>query len=518
MKILSRSALLALSVSMAPFAAQALTADDLLAVQNEMVRRMGFTPLGTIARDADGIRMVDSGARMVLPFDWGEIAWGFGPIPLTEEADGSVLQHWDGGLELNLEYRPRPQGAKPGMADPRYRAGFTLTGNGMTSRASGTPDAVTLESKAALVEFTLSRIDMPGVAQNGDRSELVMSLQDWDSRITMTGFTPDNTGTARFESTDSTALVATRYAFNMDGMTDNGATAQEDVQNAITFDLPAATPELRSIGTALRAGLALAATSTTSATQNESTTRDQSGQTRMRQSSDGGTSRVGFDAATGLTMAATSANNSFDFTDSYSGVGNLALTLENLGLDIAVPLMANGEREKAHFAIDITNLRGTSDALWFTDLPEAFATEPFTFALTLGADYEPLQDLTDLGQFFDMFDLPDILRMYDFGIDRLETGYGEARLTGAGRLSWGLYGAIMNNDMPNPKGQATFTLTGAYALLNRLGQAGAVPAEFLTAARGAVAAFGQAKGPDEVQSTIGLGPNGFTINGAPAPF
>ena len=511
-----RRTALALLLSTAPIAAQALTADELLAVQNEMVARMGLTPAGRIDRSEGALRMVDAGARAALPFDWGEIAWAFGPIPLTEEG-GDVLQHWDDGITVTFEYRPRPGGVKPGMKDPRYSATFTLSGSDVTSRASGTLDAVEITTTAAQLDMALTGLSGFEPAATLTGNTLAITLQDWANTLTLTGFTPANTATARMESRDSAALIATRYNFGDGEFLENGASAQEGVSNSMVLDLPAA-GSTTGLGAALRAGLAFRLDTASQSGQSDGTTRDSIGTSRYRQTTGETTSHLGVDAVAGLVVGAKLADLAMTVEDAQMGPEALAVTLEGAMFDLAAPFMANGAREKSHLSFDIVNLRGLTDSLWFADLPEAFAAEPFTFAITLGADYEPLVDLTDIGGFFDMIEIPDILRIYDFGIDALDTGYAEARLTGAGRLSFGLYGAILNDDIPNPKGQATFTLSGAYALLNRLGQAGAVPPEFLTMARGAVAAFGQAKGPDAVESTIGLGPNGFTVNGAPAPF
>lgn len=523
---LTQVSALALALAL-PATAQALTADDLLAVQNNLISRLGFTPMGRIDREGESLQLVDTGGRMILPFDWGEIGWSFGPIDLVEEGD-AVLHHWDGDLAITLEYRPRPQGLKPGMEDARYTTSFALTAQDYVSRATGTPEEMTFTSQASMVEARVTSADWwallsPAIPSDEPKPasgapQLTIGLQDWTGTLVLSGFTEANTGTATFTSTDSAALVSSQYALTTAGTTESGASMQQDVENTLSLALPATPALTTGLGASLRAGLAFAASSQATAGQSDSTSRGSDIDNTYRQSAGLTTSHLGLDAAKGLTLDMQTEALDFTITDMWISEEPLVTTIGRAGFALALPLMANGQREEAVLALDLTDMRSDISPLFGRDLPEALTDQPFTFGLTLGADYEPLSDLTDFGGFIDVLEQQDILRAYDVGIDRLELRYGEASLTGAGRVGWGLNGAVMGEGMPNPKGRATFTLTGAFALLNRLDKDELLPAEYLTLARGAVAAFGIAKGHDMLESTIVLGPDGFEINGNPAPF
>lgn len=539
--ILSRLSYFALALALPatlsatlPAAAQALTAQDVLDVQNNLISRLGFTPMGRLEDGPQGLQMVDTGGRMVLPFDWGEIGWHLSPFTL-QEADEAVLVTWEEDLLITLNYRPRPQGQKPGMGDPDITTRFAITAQDYTSRVTGSAADMVITSQAALYEARLvdAAWSMPPLAAPPSggkpaaaRPQIALSLQDWVGQMRLTGFTEDNDGTATLASTDSAALMATNYAFSDMGVTTSGASAQEDATSSLSLSLPA-TPMVQSgLGASLRAGFALHSTTSTGATHSDSTTQGNGldgmvgadADSHYRQTTATSAANISLDAAGGLRIAADSDSLFFSLRDMWISDTPIETTIAQAGFALALPVMANGQREQASLTLDLTELRTDASPFFGRDMSEAFTHEPFTFGLTLGADYEPLVDLTDMGGFIDVLESDGLVRAYDFGIDRLDLRYGEASLTGGGRLSWGWRGAVLGENFPNPKGSLTFTLSGAYALLTRLGQENLLPPAMLSAARGAVAAFGQAKGPDVVESTITLGPDGFTINGVPAPF
>ena len=523
--ILSRLSLFALALAL-PASAQALTAEDVLEVQNNLITRLGFTPSGRLESAPQGMQLVDTGGRMVRPFDWGEIGWQLSPFILTEDGDG-ILIRWDDDLRVTLNYRPRPHGEKPGMGDADITTTFAITAQDYISRATGSAADIVITSQAALYEARLvdaAWIEAPlapppaGDKPANTHPQIALSVQDWAGEMRLTGFTAANEGTATLSSTDSAVLVATRYAFTHAGITDSGASAQEDLASSFALTLPA-TPAIRSgFGPSLREGLAFTATTTSGASQSDSTTRGPDADSQYRQTTGAGEATFHLDAAQGLSLAGQTENLLFALRDMWITDDPVETTIGQAAFALALPFMANGQREQATLSLDLAEMRSDTGPLFGRDLAAAFTREPFTFGLTLGADYEPLVDLTDMGGILDVLESDGLLRAYDFGIDRLDLRYGEASLTGGGRLSWGWRGAILGVDFPNPKGSVTFTLTGAYALLTRLGQENLLPPAMLSAARGAVAAFGRAKGPDVVESTIALGPDGFTINGVPAPF
>ena len=213
----------------------------------------------------------------------------------------------------------------------------------------------------------------------------------------------------------------------------------------------------------------------------------------------------------GLTLG----TDAFDIRAIYGGIGSgMEATLGRMDFRMEMPLMPTPDDQNMSLGFVIENVAPSDGALALLGL-NGFSGETVDFRLRLGAGGRWLRDLETIEE---DDDAP--IDLGSFALEEAFLRIGEARLTGAGDMAFA-GGSILSQsgDVPDGDGSFVFDLIGGEALLNRLGEAGLVPADQLFVARMMMGAVGQSVGTDHLRSEITLrSGQDPLINGMPIPF
>ena len=213
----------------------------------------------------------------------------------------------------------------------------------------------------------------------------------------------------------------------------------------------------------------------------------------------------------GLTLG----TDAFDIRAIYGGADSgMEATLGRMDFRMEMPLMPTPDDQSMSLGFLIENVAPSDGALALLGL-NSFSGETVDLRLRLGAGGRWLRDLETIE---DSDDAP--IDLGSFALEEAFVRIGEARLTGGGEMAFA-GGSIMSqtSDVPEGDGSFVFELIGGEGLLNRLGDAGLVPADQLFVARMMMGALGQSVGTDHLRSEITLRAGQEPlINGMPVPF
>jgi hypothetical protein len=198
-------------------------------------------------------------------------------------------------------------------------------------------------------------------------------------------------------------------------------------------------------------------------------------------------------------------------------VGGLPLPLEaSVGrttFGMTMPLMRTGAPAPVNLTMGLRDVV-LSDVLWGLFDPQGLIPrDPATIAIDLEGTATVLSDMADLSA------TPEALSMLEgppaelnsLRINELEVTMGGAQLLGTGAATFDNSSLI-----PMPVGRVNLSLTGGFALLDRLAALGVVPAEQVGMVRMMSGMFARPTGPDALASEIEfVEGGGILINGFP---
>lgn len=491
-----------------PVAAQ-ITADDLWHSDTAILAALGVTPTGTLQRDGSVVTVTGAGGTWAMPLGSGQITWRLGDFTLAEQADGSVLTEIGAGLDMTFDLTIA---ASPGFSVTGW---LHLSATGFERRSEGTPAAITTTTRAEALTVDLTELRSPDLG-SGTEVTAFFLLEGLDSVATVT-----HDGKIGIESQSDTARLITDVGFAAEGMGSRDVGEYLGTSSTLSLALPTTPLDPLNLGPALRNGLSLRAEGTSGAMRAQNVSRGYGGEllSDERQTIGGTTQSFWLNAQDGIGFRVGATDISYKMMQSWLGAGDLGATLDALGFDLRLPLLAGQGRQTAQLGVDVAGLRLGSEVFGLMDLPGEVFDRPGDFAIALRADYEPVVDLTDVmavGRMIDNGESP--LTLFGLGLENLTARWDGAELTGSGAVGWDADGEPLTEFMAPPQGEATFDMVGAYAVLDRLSRSGALPSEALLAARGALAGFGRPVGEDHLRSVVEIGPDGMRVNGAPVPF
>lgn len=190
------------------------------------------------------------------------------------------------------------------------------------------------------------------------------------------------------------------------------------------------------------------------------------------------------------------------------------VTLAESGLGFEMPVAATKTFEDLRLSLDLVGL-AVDDALWdLFDAGQRLPRDPLTFQLALSGKARALIDLFDPEEQADLPPGTPPLEVSELSLDRLNIDALGLQVTGAGSF------ALDNNDLesfaplPRPEGRLEVQINGLNQLLDTVVAMGLIPEAELMAPRMMMGMFARSTGPDQMETTLEVLPNGqVTVNG-----
>lgn len=491
-----------------PLAAQ-ITADDVWNSQTAVLTAMGVTPSGTLSRDGSTVTVTGAGGTWGMPMGLGQITWRLGDFTLSEQEDGTVLTGIGEGLALTFDVTVAES---PGLS---VTGNLRIAAEDFLRRSEGTPGAITTTTSAAALSVDLAELRSPDIGPGTEVTAFFL-LEGFDSVVTVT-----HDGKIAVENRSHTDRLITDVGLAADGFGSRDVGEFLDTGSTMAVTLPQIPLDPMNLGPALRNGLSLQVDASSGQMRSQTVARgfDDEIVSDERQTVGGATQSLWLTAQDGIGFRIGATDIGYKMLNPWLGSGDVGATLDSVGFNLRLPLLAGQGRQTAQLGFDVAGLRLGREVFGLLDLPGEVFDRPGDFGLALRADYEPTVDLTDVmtvGTMLDNGESP--LTMFGIALETLVARWDGAELTGTGAAGWDADGEPLTEFMAPPQGEATFDMTGAYAVLDRLAQSGSLPGDALMGARAALAGFGRPVGEDHLRSVISVGAEGFLVNGAPLPF
>lgn len=483
--LLAAASLLALAAG----PAAALTGPELWADWQETMARLGGT-LTAEAEERDGDRLVLRRVAVEQTIAGSSSDTVYGDVTLIDQADGSVRVEYPERMSIRTETQVEGQSAT--MELEMVSEGVELV--------------VRDEGEARVY-------DMRGARFAYDVADVTSGLED--DPVTMSAAMTDFTSTTRIEGEDA-------YAADFDG----GLTIDVTQAGAEPFTFAYATDSLSGemTGTipdmAAMAGEEIPDLSALGLEYDMDFAHEGSTLTVSAQTPDGALSIDGSAASGGVRagMSATALDYEVRSTEAaYTVVPpglplpvNLSVAESRSGLSFPIAPGEDGAAQPFGLTTVLRDL-AIDDALWsLFDPTGQLPRDPATMVIALEGEADVLYSLFDP----EMSGNPQPPFMpVSLNVTEVLVSAVGAELRAAGAMTFP--GGVEN---PQPEGEVTVELDGAYGLLDKLVALGFVPPQQVAIVRGMAGAVAEQVGDDQLRSVLGFGPGGVTANGLPLPF
>jgi len=505
-RLLSTTALLGL----APQAFAAVTPEDVWASQSALFEATGAEVTATLARNGAALAVSDIRVNYILPFDVGNIAVDMGSMSLIDNGDGSVTLDYASESELTLSGRITIEGDTLS-----FGATLSLSMTDFTGVATGNPADVTLVQSVGMTEITLINVFADEVPEVDD-FDIAMYVSVSDSQST----TRVQAGDALTITTSASAgQTITDFSFSIPdiGLVTKSVNAISGTVTETTLTIPGTPINIMDFSQALRDGLSLTATNSSSGTQAQNVTMmDGTIMSDQSQTVAASTQTLSFDQS-GLMMSGSATDAALNLNEPDVIPFPIDIGIAEIGLDLTLPVNASDQPQDMGFGLNLTGI-SINDGIWeLFDGGNALPRDPATLRYTIGGAVLLKTDLLDFETLIPMLQdevIPVELRSLTMS-DLLISALG-AQLTGSGRFTFDNSDLVSFGGMPRPQGEATFELTGANALLDKLGAMGLIPAAELAMPRMMMGMFAQVVGDDHYETTVVVdAQGGITANGVP---
>ncbi len=481
-----------------------ITADDVWANTTAYYAATGGTLTADLTRDGSNVFVENTSLTYTFPYDFGRVVVGLPPMTMVEETDGTVTQKLPKTFKLGVSLQDMPD------IGGDFALHSTITQEGFTATASGTPGDITYQRRASAFA---AAVDVDMDRGFGDAFFLTFNFTG-DAYGQKTRITEGELITVTLESTTD----AMRYTYQSDegyGYRTEGRGVYEASVGRATMALPAGGSDITNLAPAFAAGLLIDVASTTAGSLDETSTyadnqlissdstKTGPGQTTMRLSADG---ISGFGDVQDVEVG-------FQMQDIFDLDVNVAM--EQITARYGFPLMAAEGPQPMSFAMtldDVTLNDGTWDLF---DADRAIPRDPMRLELDLAGDLLLGVDLVNFIGLEDAFNGPDM----PIGIEKLTLNALNLIMAGVTADGSGAF-RFDNTDLetfdgfPRPEGSAEINVTGANALLDTLVDAGLVPQSEVGMGRMMLGMFTRPTGDDALSSKLEINPDGeVRVNG-----
>jgi hypothetical protein len=475
-----------------------LTAEDVWQSWRGQLEQLGYEVTGTPQADGDGLAIADFGLAQDLPDEGGRIEMRMGRIGMTETGDGTVEVIYPPAMPLAIAVTPED--------DEPLTAVLTLSHDGLSIVASGTPDAIDYAFGARSL-----RIGIGEVTVGGDAIESLTGMLGLEDL--------EGTSTARLEGgmrriVQTLAAGPVAYAFSV---ADDASGAVLDLAGeagSLRYDARADLPgaaDLSDMAAALDEGLRVE----TDLVLGAGTGRFDFAEDGERITGQSRSARIGISGAMsrdGLVyesdaegLVVTTELEMFPMPVTYA--------MERAFARIVMPLAKGEALQDFGLALEFAGV-DLPEVLWSMLDPEARLPRD---AADLALDLSGKARLTT-----DIFDESALYALEESGkgpgdldsvaLNKLDLSVAGARLTGEGAIA---LDPVEGDEMPPAEGSVDLRLEGGEGLLQKLVEIGLVPEDQAMTARMMASMFANAvEGEDALVSRIEIRKDGtIMVNG-----
>lgn len=217
----------------------------------------------------------------------------------------------------------------------------------------------------------------------------------------------------------------------------------------------------------------------------------------------------------GLHVVSGSDTAAMQITDEVLGI-SVDVEAARILLDLAMPVLRAVEPQEYALRVELDGLTLSEETWTAFFVTEELPRQTADLKVDLGGTAILLETLFDLAALGQSFNGPLPVSIETLDLRALEARFWDAELTGKGAVRFDHVAPRTVDGFPATEGDATFELTGAQALLDRLTEAGVLTTDDAMSARMMMGMFtAPVEGEDDaVRAEIEISPDGqVTVNG-----
>ena len=458
---------------------------------------MGYTVTATETASGNALEITDMTLVYALPDDEGTVTAEIARLSFAENGDGSVLVEMSDSVPITIV-------ASLPDEEPE-RTVMTYNDGDLTVTISGTPSDLQYDYTGSAVSISLVEMLVDGEPMMTDDSRFDVTLSDVSGSATIKnapGQPSDVTQESRIASLAYDLAFPDELTGDMAQITGALEDVTLDSQSSLPEGFNPNDPEAMAIeGFESRVNMAYASGAMTFAVPGEAGIN-----TGTSQSASGAFELVAEDGSFTYDMSA--EDLSYAMTSAELPVP-VNVDMSAFGLRLTFPTMASDTPEDVGVALTLSDL-ALSDAIWsLFDSAGVLPRDPATLVLNLTGQVTPNMSLMQ-PEAMVAGGVPGELNALT--LENFEIDAAGAKLTGTGDFRFDNDDLQTFGGVPRPEGSATFSVSGANALIDKLISMGVLTSEDAMGARmmmGMFAVPGDA--PDSLNSTITINEQGHVL-------
>ncbi len=468
-----------------------VTADEVWANWRSMAADMGQT-LSAGSEDRSGNALALRDVSMTVDFEEGSANGTIAEVIMTELGNGTVAITMS--EEFPMDVSVTPAEGTPGSFSLLVRS------PGMTTLASGDPDAIAYEYSAPSLSISVANIEAEGAPVD---LSFEVAMTEATGRYATSGNTP---------RVIESGLGAKAMTVSMEGKDTEGGNGSVSMSATINDIASASTGTLSPFAGMTNLSEMLAAGFDTKGTMSHGAVSylvngtDADGTFSMEGSAASGA----FDFALGpdgLNYGGTNAGIALDISASQIPFPVVSMAMDEASGRLIMPLTVSETPDDVALSMRIVGL-AVNDMIWSIFDPNAvLPRDPATLVIDLAGKANWLVDVFDPAYAENPGEAAPG-QLHEANVNELRLSIAGAELTGDGAFTFD------NTDpaMPKPAGALNLQLVGGNGLLDKLVQMGLIPEDQAMGARMMLGLFARpGGGEDTLVSTIEVQPDGAVL-------
>lgn len=472
-----------------------LTPEQVWQSWSDYLEAVGYTV--TAEERMSGSDLVVSGMTMTIPEAGGEVSIKLGDMTFADNGNGTVALVLPTSWPIMVHAAPK--------GEDETDATLTLTHEGFSMIASGTPEDLAYAYAAPSLEVALTRLEVAG-------QDATDTVHGFAAIKALGGSITWKTGeTRKIKQVFNADAVS--YAFSAASPDGSGSFSMslQEVAGVGHMTLPLdARLDAEAFGAALTQGLALDAEYSFGAGKTEFAFAGNQSQGAGSSSSGGGTLSMRLDREA-LHYGASLREYRFALAASDVPVP-INFELAEFEAGLGLPVAKSDTPQDAGFVLKLIGL-APDDMLWsMADPAGVFSHDPIDLVIDLGARMNWLFDIFDPAQADALAksDMP--LELHELDVRQLRLAAIGAMLEGVGHFTFDMSDLKTFDGLPAPDGKLDLRVVGANAVIDKLVQIGVLSENDAQGMRMMLALFGRpGEHEDEVLSTIEVKPDGQVL-------
>lgn len=477
-----------------------VTPEDVWADMSKYYEAYGYQMAGDQTRVGDTLVIDNMVLSMAFPEEEGSFSFSADKVVLTDLGDGTVSMAFPDSMPISVQVKPADEPPVDITLDYRL--------NDVSIIASGAPDDMLYTFEGAGIAIELTDLAINGISIGNNVAYFLLNMDG----VSGTATTVSEEGFNKLAE----SIVAENITYKMNfadpetGDTGAFSGSMTDTRVKLSSDMPEGVDPndmQASLDAGMSGGILM---DFASSTMIGTFTSKSEGDGTFNTSSAGGHYELSV-SNNGMVIEGKAAETKTDLMTpefplplSYS-VGNSAFALK-------MPIVASEEEQMFNLGLTLADLE-MSEMIWSMFDPQAaLPRDPMT--LDLGVSGYVLSEL----DFFDVEamaalentnEAPGEIR--SLSLDRLRVNVLGAELTGEGGFTFDNSDMETFDGVPRPEGRIALGLTGANAVLDKLGELGFISPDDLMGARMMLGMFTIPAGDDSVTTTVEINEQGHVI-------